>query len=220
MTQTLLFLSFSALALLALIAADYFKKVSFRSLVGLFLFGILISIPFIMVEYLGSHMKYYFVIFAFIAIELALIVLEHRVKFFHDLIHHNVKDLRILSFLIIGLGFTYSEISFTILHYHGSLDALVGILPFKTMYALMAHTVLTSAASLVHIGNLFSETIYETIIKLVSYYSRIVLISVSHFLYVFSIEHNFFLLIGALLGTGLLSFFYLKKQIDINPEAI
>ncbi|MBU1613585.1 hypothetical protein KKC87_04125 [Patescibacteria group bacterium] len=159
-------------------------------------------------------------IFAFIAIELALIVLEHRVKFFHDLIHHNVKDLRILSFLIIGLGFTYSEISFTILHYHGSLDALVGILPFKTMYALMAHTVLTSAASLVHIGNLFSETIYETIIKLVSYYSRIVLISVSHFLYVFSIEHNFFLLIGALLGTGLLSFFYLKKQIDINPEAI
>ncbi|MFH0838528.1 MAG: hypothetical protein V1880_04660, partial [Patescibacteria group bacterium] len=47
MTQTLLFLSFSALALTALVVADYFKKASFRSLLGLFLFGILISIPFI-----------------------------------------------------------------------------------------------------------------------------------------------------------------------------
>ena len=220
MTQTLLFLIFSGLALIALIAADFFKKVSFRSLIGLFLFGILISIPFIMVEYLGSHMKYYFVILAFIAIELALLFFEHRIKYFHDLIHHNIKDLRILSFLIIGLGFTYSELSFTILHYHGSMDALVSILPFKTLYALTAHTVLTSAASLVHVGNLFSETIFETIIKLVSYYSRIVLISVSHFLYVFSIEHNFTLLIAGLLSTGLLSFFYMKKQIDTNLEAV
>lgn len=219
MTQTLLFLIFSGLALIALIAADYYQKVSFKSLIGLFLFGILISIPFIIVEYFGSHMKYYFVILAFIAIELSLLFFEHKIKYFHDLIHHNIKHLRILSFLIIGLGFTYSELSFTILHYHGSMDTLIGILPFKTLYALMAHTVLTSAASLVHIGNLFSETIFETIIKLVSYYSRIVIISVSHFLYVFSIEHNFMLLIAGLLGTGLLSFFYLKKKIDISTEA-
>lgn len=219
MSQTLLFLIFSALVLVALVAADYFKKVSFKSLIGLFLFGMLISIPFIMVEFMGSHLKYYFVILAFIAIELGILFSEHRIKFFHDLIHHNIKNLRILSFLIIGLGFTYSEISFTILHHHGSMDALVSMLPFKTMYALLTHTVLTSAASLVHIGNLFSETIYETIIKLVSYYSRIVLISVSHFLYVFSIEHNFKLLIGALLVVGLLSFFHLKKKIDTSPEA-
>lgn len=219
MTQTLLFLAFSGLALIALIAADYFKKVNFKSLIGLFLFGILISIPFVMVEHLGSHMKYYFVILAFIAIELSLLFFEHKIKYFHDLIHHNIKHLRILSFIIIGLGFTYSEISFTILHYHGSLDSLISILPFKTLYALMAHTVLTSAASLVPIGTMFSETIFETIIKLVSYYTRIVMISISHFLYVFSIEHNFTLLIAGLLSTGLLSFFYMKKQIDANPEA-
>ena len=219
MTQTLLFLSFSAIAVISLIAADFFKKVSFRSLLGLFLFGMLIALPFILVEHLGGHMKYYYVILAFIAIELGLLVLEQKVKFFHDLIHHNIKDLRILSFIIIGLGFTYSEISYTILHHHGEIDTLISMLPFKTLYALMTHTVLTSAASLTHIGNLFSETIYETVIKLVSYYSRIVMISVSHFLYVFSIEHNFFLLIGALLGAGLLSFIYFKKQIDIDPEA-
>lgn len=220
MTQTLLFLTFSGLVLIALIAADYFKKVSFKSLLGLFLFGILISIPFIMVEFMGGHLKYYFVILAFIAIELGILFSEHRVKFFHDLIHHNIKELRFLSFLLIGLGFTYSEISFTILHHHGSMDALVSMLPFKTMYALLTHTVLTSAASLVHIGNLFSETIYETIIKLASYYSRIVLISVSHFLYVFSIEHNFMLLIVGLLGASLLSFIYLKNKIDTRPEAV
>ncbi len=219
MSQTLLFLTFSGLVLIALVAADYFKRVSFKSLIGLFLFGMIMSIPFIMVEYLGSHMKYYFVMLAFIAIELSLLFFEHKIKYFHDLIHHNIKHLRILSFIIIGLGFTYSEISFTILHYHGSMNELISILPFKTLYALMAHTVLTSAASLVHIGNLFSETILETIVKFVSYYTRIVMISVSHFLYVISIEHNFTLLIAGLLSTGLLSFFYMKKQIDTNPEA-
>jgi len=220
MTQTFLFLIFSAIVLTALVAVDYFKKVSFRSLIGLFLFGILISIPFIMVEYLGGHMKYYLVIFAFIAIELGILFSEHRVKYFHDLIHHNIKNLRFLSFILIGLGFTYSEISFTILEHHGSIEELVSLLPFKTLYALMAHTVLTSAASLIHVGNLFAESIYETIIKLVSYYSRIVMISVSHFLYVFSIEHNFMLLIGGLLGASLLSFVYLKKQIDARPELV
>lgn len=216
MTQTLLFFIFSGLALVTLVAADYFKKVSFKSLLSLFLFGILISIPFIMVEYLGGHMKYYFVIFAFIAIELLVLFSERKVKYFHDLIHHNIKHLRLLSFFIIGLGFTYSEISFAILHYHGPVEDLVSMLPFKTIYALTIHTALSSATSLIHIGNLFSETIYETIIKLVSYYARIVMISVSHFLYVFSIEHNFLILIGAAMIVSLISFIYLKKQVDLK----
>ncbi len=220
MSQILLFLIFSGLIIIALIAADYFKKTSFKSLVGLFLFGILISIPFIMVEFMGGQLKYYFVILAFIAIELGIIFSEHRVKFFHDLIHHNIKELRFMSFLLIGLGFTYSEISFTILHHHGPIDALVSTLPFKTVFSLLTHTVLASAASITHIGRLFSKTIYETVIKLVSYYSRIVMISVSHFLYVLSNEQNLKILIGVLLGASLLAFIYLKKKIDTRPETI
>ena len=187
---------------------------------GLFLFGILISIPFVMVEYLGGHMKYYFVILAFIAIELTLLLIEHKIKYFHDLIHHNIKDLRILSFLIIGMGFAYSETSFYILHYHGAMNELIHTLPLRTLYALLMHTVLTSASSLVHIGNMFSETIYETIFKFISYYSRITLISVSHFLYVFSIEHNFILLMAALLVASLYSFFVFKRKMDLEPESI
>lgn len=220
MTQPLLFLTFSGLALLALVAADYFEKVSFKSLIGLFLFGIIASTPFIMVEYLGGHMKYYFVILTFIIIELSTLFLEHHVKYFHDLMHHNIKELRYFSFLLIGLGFTYSEISFTILEHEGTIQALLSILPFKMFYALTIHTILTSASSLINIGNLFAEDIYETIIKLVSYYSRIVLISVSHYLYSFSLEHNFTLLIGGMLSASFLAFYHLKKQIDLHPEAL
>ena len=220
MTQLLLFLGFSMIALLILVVADYFKKVSFKSLIGLFLFGVLISIPFILIEFMGGHLKYYIVILSFIAIELGILFSEHKIKYFHDLISHNTKDLRILSFLLIGLGFTYSEISFTIFHSHGEIGELMSMLPFKALYALLTHTVLTSAASLTHLGNLFSETIYETVIKLFSYYSRITLISVSHYLYVFSIEHNLMLLIVALLAGSMVSFFLLKKQLDTKTEAI
>jgi hypothetical protein len=219
MTQTLLFLTFSGLALLTLVVANYFKKVSFKSLIGLFIFGIFMSTPFIMVEYLGGHMKYYFVIISFILIELTTLFLEHHIKYFHDLMHHNIKELRYFSFLLIGLGFTFSEISFTILEHEGAIQTLLGILPFKVLYALTIHTILTSAASLINIGNMFAENIYETVIKLASYYSRIVLISVSHFLYAFSLEHNFMLLIGTMLGASLLAFYYLKKQVDLSPEA-
>lgn len=220
MLQTLLFLTFSGFALLALVIADCFQKVSFKSLIGLFLFGIMMSTPFIMVEFLGGHMKYYLVIMAFILIELAILFLEHHVTYFHDLMRHNIKELRYFSFFLIGLGFTYSEISFTILEHQGSIGALLSILPFKTLYALTIHTILTSAASLTHLGDMFAETIYETVIKLASYYSRIILISVSHFLYAFSLEHNFTLLIGSMLGASFLAFYYLKKQVDLSPEAI
>lgn len=220
MIQTLLFLTFSGFALVALVAADCLGKVSFKSLIGLFLFGVLTSTPFIMVEFLGNHMKYYFIIIAFILIELSILFLEHHIKYFHDLLHHNIKDLRYFSFFLIGLGFTYSEISFTILGHEGTVLALLGILPFKVLYALTIHTLLTAASSLIHIGNLFAETIYETVIKLASYYSRIILISVSHYLYVFSIEHNFKLLIAVIFGASLLTFHYLKRQADLNPTAI
>jgi len=219
MTQTLLFLTFSGLAVISLVAADCFKKMSFKSLIGLFLFGILMSTPFLMVEYLGGHMKYYFVIFAFILIELGTLFAEHHIKYFHDLMHHNLKDLRFLSFAIIGLGFTYSEISFAILEHVGTVQALLGILPFKILYALTIHTILTSAASLTYIGNLFAETIYETVIKLASYYSRITLISISHYLYAFSLEHNFIVLIGVMLSASLFAFQYLKKQVDLTTES-
>lgn len=219
MIQLLIFLTFAALAMVALLAPCYFKKVDFKSMLGLFLFGILISIPFIMVEYMSGTLKYYIVILAFIAIELGILYSEHKVKYFHDLIHHNIKEFRILSFFIIGLGFTFSEISFTIFHSHGSASELMNILPFKTLYSLLIHTVLTSAASLIRIGNLFAETIFESVFKLVSYYTRIAVISLSHYLYVFSVEHNFILL-ALIVTASMVAFFIFKKHLDNKAEAI
>lgn len=219
MIQILIFLSFSGLAMLALLTACYFKKVNSKSLLGLFLFGILISIPFVMVEYMSGTLKYYFVILAFIAIELGILYSERKVKYFHDLIHHNIKEFRILSFFLIGLGFTFSEISFTIFHSHATPSELMNILPLKTIYSLLIHTVLTSAASLISVGNLFAESIFESILKLVSYYVRIVVISVSHYLYVFSIEHNFILL-ALVLVTSMIAFLLFKKHLDNKAEII
>lgn len=214
MTQLLLFLGFSILAAGTVILAEHYGKTDLKSTLGLFFFGILISIPFIMIEFMGSGLKYYMVISAFILIELGILYSERKIKYFHDLIHHNVKNLRILSFLLIGLGFTYSEISVTILHYHGDISELLNILPFKTAYALLAHTVLSSAASLTHIGSLLSETVFETVLKVVNYYSRIALISASHYLYVFSVEHNFVILIGTIIVAAMLSFFYYMDKLD------
>ncbi len=216
MLQTLLFLAFTGIAILALIAVSHFKRVDFSSTVGIFLFGMLISIPFIMVEYMAWHLKYYIVILAFIAIEFGILYAKRKVKYFHDLIHHNIKRLRIVSFVLIGLGFTYSEISFAIFNSHGSPLELMSTLPFKTVYSLLIHTVLASAASLIRLGNLFAETIFETIFKLVSYYLRITIISVSHFLYVFSVEHNFMLLISLVLGISIIAFFHFKKNLDLK----
>ena len=214
MTQLLLFFGFSLLLMTVLIFTEWHKKINFKSLAGLFLFGVLISIPFIIVEYLEIHLKFYFVILAFIGIELGILFIEHRVKYLHDLIHHNIKDLRIISFFLIGIGFTFSEVSFHIFHSHGTFMEILKSLPVKTVYALLMHTVLTSAASLAHIGSMIAKSFYETVFKFASYYIRIAIISVSHFLYVFSSEHHMIHLIIPLLAGGIIAFFYFKRSLD------
>ena len=215
MAQTLLFLAFSLVAVAALILVSVANRnTSFRNMLGLFLFGGLISLPFVMIEHLGLHMKFYIVILTFIAIELAVLYFENRIQYFHHLIQHNIKDMRIVSFFLIGLGFTYSEIVFTIFSYHGPIAELVGIIPLKTVYSLLIHTVLTSIATLVSVGNLFAETVYETVFKLIAYYLRITVIGVSHYLYSFSLEHNIIYLMVIVLTGGTLAFFYTKKKLD------
>lgn len=211
--QTLLFLAFTLVCGLALLGIHRFKKVSYKSLLGLFLFGILISAPFILIEYLHLKVKFYLVVMAFLSIELAILFLEQKVEYFHHLVHHNIKHLRLISFFLIGLGFTYSEISFTIFHTVGDWQVLAGILPFKAVYALLMHTLFASAVSLINLGNLFAETIYETVFKLVGYYVRIALISLSHYLYTLSLNHDFlYLMLFLSLGVG--AFFYVKKKLD------
>jgi hypothetical protein len=210
----MLFLAFTLLTMIALIATEWTKRISFKSLAGLFLFGVLISTPFVLIEHMELELKYYVVILAFIAIELGILYCEEHISFFHNLIHHNVKALRIISFLIIGLGFTYSELSATILHSHMETAELLTVLPFKAMFALLMHTVLTSASTLVHVGNMFAETIFETIFKFVSYYLRITVISLSHFLYMYSAEHHLGNLMTVMLVGSMLFFFYIKQRLD------
>ncbi len=222
MTQNLIFAGFTALALMALVATAYFyKKVDFKSVLGLFGFGALISVPFVLIEHSGLHMSYLYVIAAFVFIELGILFFEKHVSYFHELIHHNVRELRIASFLLIGLGFTYAEIGFTILDNSDTVE-LLSTIPFKTTYALLMHTVFASAASLIQVGELglLAEGIEATLFRVINYYSRIGIISVSHYLYVFSIEHNLMLLIGGLLLAGIGAFFYIKRQLDLKPEAI
>ena len=215
MTQLLLFSGFSLFLMGVLLVVEWIKKINFKTSIGLFLFGILMSIPFILVEFLGAHLKFYIVILAFIAIEASILLLEHKIKYLHDLIHHNIKDLRIVSFFLIGIGFTYSEIAFSIFHSHGNIAELMSILPLKTAYALLMHTVFASAASLSNIGNLFAENVLESVFKFISYYTRIAIISFSHYLYVFSVEsHVSALIIPPLLIIGMIAFFTIKRYLD------
>jgi len=220
MTQNLFLAIFSALALMTLIVtAHFYKKAGFKSILGLFGFGMLMAVPFLLIEHFGAYISYLYVIAAFLLIELGILFFEHHVNYFHELIHHNIKELRIASFLLIGLGFTYAEISFTILHSSDMVE-LLNTIPFKTTYALLMHTVFASAASLGQVGQLLAKHLHATILKAAVYYIRIGIISVSHFFYVLSVGHNLMSLIGILLFVGIPSFFYIKKQLDLKPETI
>jgi hypothetical protein len=191
------------------------KKMKPTHLVGLFLFGILMSVPFVMVEFIGAHLKYYFVIMAFIAIELGVVVLEHRWKYLHHLVHHNIKSLRVLSYFIISIGFTYSELSFTILSNHVPLDELISVLPLKAVFALFIHTSLTSSTALINA----TETVFEHVILFFINYLRLVFISVSHYLYVFITEHKAMYLLIPFLAINIILFFRHKRYIESEVVA-
>jgi len=221
MTQYYIIAGFTALALTALaITAFLHKKAGFKVVLGLFLFGMLMSVPFIMMEFTTGYLDYYYIAAAFILIELAVLFFERHVHFFHELIHRNIKELRIISFLLIGFGFTYAEISLSILHSSGDMTELINTLPFKTTYAVLMHTVFASAASLVKIGGELVGDLLVAFVRAIVYYVRIAIISVSHYLYVFSVEHNMMPLIAAILAVGLISFFYIQNRLDTKPESI
>ncbi len=214
MLHFLAFLGFTLLSTLPVLFLRRWKKIEYGAMFGLLAFGMLISIPFLLIEYLEAQLKFYLVILSFIGIEMAILLAESKIRYFHHLIHHNIKSLRIVSFFLIGLGFTYAEIVFTIFHTAGGLAELARILPFKTIYSLLMHTVLVSAASLVGIGGLFAESLYETVFRMLSYYLRISLISFSHYLYALSLSYDFFYLMCAVLLIGMFAFFQLKKALD------
>jgi len=177
-------------------------------------FGILLSVPFVIVECVGAYIKYYFMILAFIAIEGAVVVLEHRWKYLHHLVHHNVKNLRILSYFVIGAGFTYSELVFTVLTSHESLKAVLAILPIKAVFAMFIHTVLTSSTALINA----SESILEHAMLFLINYLRLVFISVSHYLYLFITEHHVIWLLIPFLAMNLWLFFRHKQYLEDGVE--
>ncbi len=183
---------------------------------GLFMFGVLLSVPFVTVEYVGAHMKYYFMILSFIAIEGTVLALENKWRYLHNLVHHNVKSLRMVSYFLIGLGFTYSELIFYVLNSHESLGVIVVSLPFKAVFALFVHTVLTSSTSLITA----TEFAFEHVLLFLINYLRLVFISVSHYLYVFLVEHKAAYLLIPFLVLNLVAFFrhksYLEGKMRIN----
>ena len=215
MAHLALFLGLSFLVMSLLLAIRLSrKKMKSSHLAGLFLFGILLSVPFVMVEFIGAQMKYYFVILAFIAIELTAVVLEHRWKYLHHLVHHNVKNLRILSYFAISIGFTYSELAFSILHDHGPIRELLTLLPVKAVFALFIHTTLTSSTALINA----TESVFEHVALFFINYLRLVFISVSHYLYVFIVEHKAIYLLIPFLVANIALFFRHKQYIESETD--
>ena len=100
------------------------------------------------------------------------------------------------------------------------MTELINTIPFKATYALLMHTVFAYASSIIQVGETLIEGVIGTLISKGTYYLRIGIISISHFLYVFSIEHNLMLLIGIILAIGIGAFFYLKTHLDTKPQQI
>ena len=88
MERLLLFLGLSLLASGLLLGIQIQKRrLKPGVLWGLFMFGVLLSVPFVTVEYVGAHLKYYFMILSFIGIESVVSLLEHKWKYLHHLVH-------------------------------------------------------------------------------------------------------------------------------------
>lgn len=192
------------------------KHIKSRTLIGLFLFGILLSIPFVLIEHLAFNLKYYIVILAFIAIELIIVTLEHKWEYLHNLIHHNIKELRLLSFFIVSIGFTYSELSFHIINSTQSTATLLASLPLKAIFALFIHTILTSSAAVLT----STESLVEHFFLFFLYYIRLIFISISHYLYVFFSEHRLSYLLVPFLAYNIYLLLKHKKYLDQKGQVL
>ena len=213
----LLFMSLSLIvfALLKLIQSKR-KHIKSGTLVKLFLFGMLLSTPFVLIEHLAFSLKYYIVILAFIAIELIVVSIEHKWEYLHNLIHHNIKELRLLSFFVVSIGFTYLELSFYILNNAHNIGEVLITLPLKAVFALFIHTVLTSSAAVLTA----TESIVEHIFLFLFYYLRLIFISISHYLYVFFHDNQLSWLLVPFLGYNLYLVFKHKRYLDKKGKVL
>ena len=215
--HTLLFMSLSLLAFGALAFIHKKKKrIKLGTITSLFLFGILLSIPFVLIEHLAFNIKYYIVIMAFIAIELIIITIEHKWEYLHNLIHHDIKELRLLSFFILSIGFTYSELSFYIFYSTAPIAELIFSLPIKAIFALFIHTILMSSAAVLTV----TESIVEHVVLFIFFYLRLIFISVSHYLYVFVTEHKITLILVPFLAYNIYLLIKHKKYLDKKGEVL
>ena len=207
-----------SLIVLGLLKFIQFKKKHIKpgTLISLFLFGMTLSIPFVLIEHLALNLKYYIVILAFIAIELIIVSVEHKWEYLHNLMHHNIKELRVLSFFIVSLGFTYLELSFYVLNNAHNIGEVLITLPLKAVFALFIHTVLTSSAAVLTA----TESIVEHIFMFLLYYIRLVFISVSHYLYVFFHDNRLSWLLIPFLGYNLYLLFKHKRYLDRKGEVL
>lgn len=192
------------------------KDINKKIIFNLFMYGILLSIPFVIVEHLHLSIKSYLIILSFIGIELITITIEHKSEFIHKLIHHNIKELRILSFFIVSLGFTYSELSFYIINSHESLLSIVSTLPLKTLFALFTHTVLTSSAAILST----TESVIEHFFLFLIYYLRLVFISISHYLYTFFNQNGFHFLFALFIGYNIFLLYKHKRYLDKKGDIL
>lgn len=218
MLHFLLFMGLS-LIIFGLLSVIYNRKrnIKFSTVLSLFFFGIMLAIPFILLEHLSFNIRSYVILMAFIAIELLVISIEHKWEYLHNLLHHNIKELRLLSFFIVSLGFTYSELSVYILSNTETIGHLLVALPIKAVFAMFIHTVLTSSAALLTA----TESIVEHVLMFFLYYIRLILISISHFLYVFFTKNELavYLLIPFLTYNIYLLFKH-KKYLDKKGEVL
>ena len=211
MVYNLLFLSLSLFVFILLRVVQKRKRhIKPGTIMSLFLFGIALSMPFVLIEHLAFNFKYYLVIIAFIAIELIAVTIEHKCEYLHNLLHHNIRELRLLSFFIVSIGFTYSELTFHILCSTQSLGDLLYSLPIKAVFALFIHTILTSSAAVLT----STESVVEHVFLFIIYYIRLIFISISHYLYVYFLEHRLSYLLIPFLAYNIYLLFKHKKYLD------
>lgn len=158
-----------------MVSARLKKKRPLKPMVFQFSYGMLLAIPFITIELLSGHIRP-ILLFPIVFLEFLALFCEEHIAFLDHSIKRSLAHLGLLSYIIIGLGFTYTELLFFIFHTEEVGDVMA-YGPFKMIFAIAVHTSLFLSVGVAALGH--------KIWNIVKYYLDIAHIGFSHFLYLF-----------------------------------
>ncbi|MBI5411977.1 hypothetical protein HZA43_02240 [Candidatus Peregrinibacteria bacterium] len=155
-------------------AIKCWKRLSMAAVATFMLYGALMALPFIGFEWILGHIGLILFILV-VSLEFLILFFEEHIRPIHHLIHRNLAMLGLWSYFFMGIGFSYTDILYTLLHTH-SLAEVVARTPLQMILAPLSNLVLFMVVGII--------SMEHHVWHLLRTYSEIVWVGVSHFLFI------------------------------------